>query len=983
MERCKKVLSILVFLCLVYGCGGSNTKEIVLENLYGIILDQDSSVEIDLNPGEPAGESYQYTIYTPPRYGVISPGKDSRHVVYTPYRNYYGEDEFFFSATDGASTKKAAAAISVNEIFVQNRPMSVRILEMISPAPGELKVTWFNSFDIDGAHDQILYHVHLSRDEDFYPSPMTKVAEVSGKISTVISGLENGDTYYVSVLAQDADGKLSKHANVRKLSLIQNSIELQQGVQVLSLSDVGAVSARLADEEETIDVKFRTSSTRDWSGVYLQLDEQDGYAVIQLVSLFSNAGTEHVYTYTTPAPEAVFKSIQASYLKGAYMPEQAVIQYYEDAIGDLSAIQSALASTPTAVADDEPTNELVEFIMGVLGLDNVEDLYDVVEDLADGEINEFGSYVQDCGSFEPDFAVGPDSLEFEVRLEIECRFGINHEVVWTDITNELPEKLGLVFEGGITTSLFVKGKAAVSREFVLKELDRKRQLAFTRFIPARPLKIPFVVALNFKGTITPSVFGSIESAWSRAAEAKVKFGFKYEADTGFQTVGEGLDGNIIDNPGKIMGNDHFELGSANVAFGMDVTAAVGPEVIVSLFNHHRAYKYFSFDGAAIAKLFTSMRWKYKLEATENPQLVVDNLGAPPFGVGVQDVSVGMGPKVEVGIRVPNAPISFITTEHEFDSAEVILSTLPDFNIEYTDLNADAGTFSVEAVDGNFMSFRSVDILEDEIGWYVFDPKDASLTASPINPLYASGKWSTDASFDTDFVLEYVPDTLASMIASSSSLARAASKQYELFKAKFLLEGRWIVNSELYSYAWPVYHGLCMVDERGSIGAQYEFFYDEINDTYLRSVWGQTANLELGMGALMYISYRLGNGDASPILRPELCYPFPDWDKQELEFEESVREPFILGVDDKYMTSAELQKSFERVRNSLFGSLSDVCSNVYGSDLDIQILSPNKFIVKQSEEYKGKCTKFSGSTVSETYYNQGTLSELSFTRVISE
>ena len=85
----------------------------------------------------------------------------------------------------------------------------------------------------------------------------------------------------------------------------------------------------------------------------------------------------------------------------------------------------------------------------------------------------------------------------------------------------------------------------------------------------------------------------------------------------------------------------------------------------------------------------------------------------------------------------------------------------------------------------------------------------------------------------------------------SELAQSVSKQYEVYSVKFLLEGEWNVESEIYWEYKPFFLSpMCFLDGPGSIQASWTFNYDAAAKTYARTITSQNGNMNLGLGVLI-------------------------------------------------------------------------------------------------------------------------------------
>jgi len=72
-----------------------------------MLLDEDTSIEITLNAGDPDGDPLSFIIVTPPQHGTLS--GTAPNLVYTPFPDYEGDDRFTFRVSDGTSDSNVAS----------------------------------------------------------------------------------------------------------------------------------------------------------------------------------------------------------------------------------------------------------------------------------------------------------------------------------------------------------------------------------------------------------------------------------------------------------------------------------------------------------------------------------------------------------------------------------------------------------------------------------------------------------------------------------------------------------------------------------------------------------------------------------------------------------------------------------------------------------------------------------------------------------
>jgi VCBS repeat-containing protein len=72
-----------------------------------MLLDEDTSVEITLNAGDPDGDELTFTIVSPPQHGTLT--GSGANLIYTPDPDYSGDDRFTFRVSDGMSDSNDAS----------------------------------------------------------------------------------------------------------------------------------------------------------------------------------------------------------------------------------------------------------------------------------------------------------------------------------------------------------------------------------------------------------------------------------------------------------------------------------------------------------------------------------------------------------------------------------------------------------------------------------------------------------------------------------------------------------------------------------------------------------------------------------------------------------------------------------------------------------------------------------------------------------
>lgn len=778
---------IFIFLSvLLVGCGGGNP--IKLANLADIQVSQDSSLEIDLNPLEPDEAPYTYTIKTPPKYGTLSMGPDHRHWIYTPMRNYFGPDNFEFEATDGTNKKSAKATIAVNEIFIAGRPMTVKFLELTSPAPGELHAIWFNSYDIDGDVAAIRYHVYLSTDEGFYPSDDTLVETLQGAVKTTLHGLIEDQTYYIAILAEDVDGKLSKRIDKREVKLVASNLVFRNDVEVVSVANLPVTSVALGEAQVELTL---SSSVQNLTGKILQLDEANDFAFVRIGNPVSISPTAHQYHYSFAQAQEFIQDMAFTLNQGTYDPAGALIEYYQNTAGSLDSLM-ANRSGMVSMASAGPgyLADLLEVLLSEWArFQNVDELYEFLIQSTTISIDGYKSEEESCGELSPTFEpldpVGwrPDPLEFNVTFNFKCSIAYTISVKWHDLLRNAPELLSAEINGSVATSFDASGKLTQSFNLLTVDIPRDKQFVKTKAIRLWMLPIPYTIAFNVKGTLSGEAFGEITGSFGADVLVGVRAGARYTSDAGFGSLpnsGLFLQNTIPTNPKELLSQVNFSAKA-----GVDLKARVGPELILSIANVATFYKK-GFDGVASLNAHVGPALAYSIETEENPSIVVEKLGAPPFGIGAYEWTGSWGGDYELALHYPVAE----KREFSFDPIAIKFLHLPAFDITYKDKQVGSNEFEVAAVNSDLFQLNDADLLMQETRWHVVDPSDATLVPYGVDNMRADGRWANDYDGDAVIVFEYTPDTLASMVAGLSETTKPLAKQYKILVPGFLLEGGW-------------------------------------------------------------------------------------------------------------------------------------------------------------------------------------------------
>lgn len=949
---CRAVI-LVVTTFLLFSCGSGT--ELKLSDLTGIQLNQDSALEIDLNPDEPTNIPYIYTIKVQPKYGTLTAGKNHRHFVYTPFRNYFGPDNFEFEATDGNRRKSAKASIAVNDIFIAGRPMTVKFLELTSPASGQLKAIWFNSFDIDGRETDLRYHIHLSTDPDFYPTESNRVNTLTGEITTTLTGLQENQTYFIAILAEDIDGKLSKRIDKQQMHLITNNLVLKNGIELVTIESQPVSSVNLTSTDLTLSLR---EPVQNLTGKILQLSETHEHAFIKIESSISISAAQHRYRYSYAKPGDFVQDIAISINRGSYDPLSALAEYYEDSAGQLSGNLSK--ATYMAATDAAASDQLDDFLNKLLNwanFESIDDLYAYLEQASTISIEQFKSSNLGCGTVAPEFepldplSVRPDPLEFNLGLKFECNMAYTVRVFWNDVLRNQPELISGEFNGSISTSLNTKGRLAGSFLEKAVEIPRNRQFTITRTIQVGYIPIPITFAVNVKGTLEGEGYGELQADFKNHTVTGINYGVEYTAANGYRLLGDGLYHQNVpseNTSGSILNADW------SAKLGVEIKSRVGPELILSIINAGPAYK-LGFDGLATLSTHIGPALSYKIEAEQNPDEAVKYLDAPLFGIGTYEWIGSIGADAEMKLHIPIED----KWETNVEPIEIRFLHLPAYEIKYEDKALGSRQFVVSAVNNDIFQFNDADIINSQSKWHVIEPSDGTL--SPFdNNKQANGTWSSSYDGNSTIIFEYLPDTLASLVDGVSEAVQLGARRYTIFMPKFLLEGDWQMTADLDFQVEPLaFAPFCLLDGPERLSATQSFRFDEAGERYFRTLSNPQGDITPGVGGFYWAISHLPN--EIPEIDPYKCYPPPM--PVPPQTPQTGTDVFFTGLKSKYMTSDEFKTHLLTKTNSLSGlSASELATA--NQILQVNFITPDDFRIS----VKGRSTDAFPFIYVDTYFD---------------
>lgn len=751
------------------------------------------------------------------------------------------------------------------------------------------------------------------------------------------------ETYYIAILAEDVDGKLSKRIDKREVKLIASRLVFRDDVQVISVANLPVTSVML---EETEVILTLSAPVQNMSGRVLQLDEANDYAFLKLDSAVSTSSSTHRYRYSFAQAHELIRDLAFTLNEGTYDPAGALIEYYQDSAGSLDSLMAGRSGmVSVAAAGAGYLSNLLEVLLSEwTQFQSVDELYAYLVQGTTININKYKSDADSCGSLSPTFEpldpLGwkPDPVEFNVTIKFECNISYTIKVKWNDLLRNAPELLSAEMDGAVAVSFDASGKLTQRFNLLTVDIPRKLQLATTKVIKLGAFPIPYTIALNVKGNLQGEAFGEITGSFSTGVVVGVNSGVQYTPSGGFNVLPNKRD-LYLENSSPNDAKGLISQIDLSGKVGVELKSRVGPEIILSLINIAPAYKW-GFNGVATLSSHVGPSLAYSIETEENPSVVVENLGALPFGIGTYEWIGSWGGDYELALHYPLAA----KREFSFDPISIKFLHLPAFDVEYKDKQVGSREFEVAAVNSHFVQLNDADLLRQETRWHVIEPSDATLTPFGVDNMQAQGRWVDDYDGDAVIVFEYTPDTLASMVAGLSEMSKPIAKQYSVLVPGFLLEGKWSFDVlEFGSYfdfvtSWAQNLTRCPTLEYPIGWGTTTFSYDAVNHSYWVQEMSQT------MRAILYEPNVLGSGCVEKITHSVLDEPAI----------------FTNRSVERIMSSDELNRSFvgsSPVGAELFNRADPAIAYLLASGKlkvvnRIELLGPDQFIINAVAALEG-------------------------------
>lgn len=168
----------------------------------------------------------KYEIIQAPTHGSITLDKNRGTYVYIPNSGFYGDDYMTFKAYDGEKSSNIATLnLSVTQpVVIQTSdtqaPTQPSIVSISSSSENNITLFWLPSNDNNTSVEDIIYEIHISEDENFTISDITKKLALKNALEANIGNLLSSTKYFVKIKAIDraANFSISNESNITTLS---------------------------------------------------------------------------------------------------------------------------------------------------------------------------------------------------------------------------------------------------------------------------------------------------------------------------------------------------------------------------------------------------------------------------------------------------------------------------------------------------------------------------------------------------------------------------------------------------------------------------------------------------------------------------------------------------------------------------------------------------------------------------------------------
>lgn len=231
MDTFRKAIFLLIIYFSLTAATCQQSKPTAQPNSADVL--EQHSVEVSLSGTDPDGAELTFSLSTPPRFGSVT--IDGATARYMPVGSYIGDDEFFVTASNG-SAKSAPAKMSIrvlpNVQLYDGKPAPVFPEVAYPTSPTSLYVAWTESSDNDTPLSSILYEVHASADENFFPTNSTLLATFSGELEGELGNLPAGEKLHVKVIAVDFNANRSLETKAIPVTLPTTDLVIRDDLDI-------------------------------------------------------------------------------------------------------------------------------------------------------------------------------------------------------------------------------------------------------------------------------------------------------------------------------------------------------------------------------------------------------------------------------------------------------------------------------------------------------------------------------------------------------------------------------------------------------------------------------------------------------------------------------------------------------------------------------------------------------------------------------
>jgi hypothetical protein len=201
----------------------------------------------------------------------------------------------------GGSTTNNSNETNVTTTIIQGTqaPSSVTIVSLTSVSSESIILEWLEASDDTTPIGSIKYDIHLSEDnESFEPTVSTLFKSVTGKNYATVEGLEAQKTYYVKIVATDADG--------------MNSTSTAQSITTVSTDISVATEAKYTPNiTKQSDNRFSVDASSSIKADDIIVSDENGGFARRVVSVSEQNGSKILQTKPVSLSE-IYNDVEAT-----------------------------------------------------------------------------------------------------------------------------------------------------------------------------------------------------------------------------------------------------------------------------------------------------------------------------------------------------------------------------------------------------------------------------------------------------------------------------------------------------------------------------------------------------------------------------------------------------------------------------------------------------------------------------------------------